>query len=257
MYWIFLQPSCYAHVKIYRVLDVLRAQARSIGSLTARLFQQHSFSLSKGHDCMLYCHKTIYFIFTLCTAPLSVMVASDGDSEPTPTHAITKHANSLNSRHHRNYALHPWPKKKAQRQDGRHTFSKEEIEESWHRTMTCLADTRKIYGSNEEYLRRINQEQSKYIAAYHEVARYRTFSPTRLTRLEESASYLPIYFETEPLVHAEQNQHYQVSVDRYSALDSRPLERTLKKNNNCGSDEAESSDIFSALTSTLPIEQNA
>lgn len=206
---------------------------------------------------MLYSYRTTFFFITLFTAHLSIIVASDSDSEATSTHAITKQVSSLNSRHHRNYARHPWSTKKIQRQDLRRTFSKEEIEESWHRTMTCLADMRKTYGSNEEYLRRINQEQSKYITAYHEVAQYRTFSPTRLTRLEESASYLPMYFDTEPVVHAEQNQHYQMSVDRYSALDPRPLEQILKKNNNCGSDETESSDIFSTLTSTLPIEQNA
>lgn len=214
---------------------------------------------------MLYCHKTIYFIFTLCTAPLSVMVASDGDSEPTPTHAITKHANSLNSRHHRNYALHPWPQKKTQRQDRLHTFSKEEIETSWHRTMICLAEIEKRFGSNPEHFEQIEKEKKKYEHAYHEIAKYRTSSPTRLARIEDSVEHFSMYFNKCPVVplywHTKPqaiDSRYETDTSRFSAyFDSQPLERTLKKNNTCCSDETESSDIFSALTSTLPIEQNA
>ena len=200
---------------------------------------------------MLYSYRATYFIITFLTAHTSIILASDNDS-------ISPINNSLISQDRQPRSSTRCYPKKAQRKDPLHTFSPEEIEASWHLTMTFLADMRKTYGSNEEHLARINHEQSKYIAAYHEVARYRTCSPTRLTRLEESASYLPMYFDTEPLVHAEQNQHYQASVDRYEALfDPRPLERLLKKNNNCGADKTESSDIFSGLTSTLPIEQNA
>lgn len=145
---------------------------------------------------MLYCHKTIYFIITLLTAHISIVLAGDNDSiSPTNACATSQHANPLARRQRRNSLLCSYPKK-TQAKALLYTFSDEEIQTSLIQTMSRLTAMRTLHRSNNEVLKAIKLEEISLTKKYQEVIEYRSFTYDRLAKLEHTVDSFRLYFDT-------------------------------------------------------------